>query len=314
MINLKIDNNTLLSYKKILQYKNIRNIKIETQKEKRNIDIIENITQEYLETKINNYDKKKSYNAIILTSDDKIVFCTRRKSFYYDEFLLMCKKNILNENKSKILELFSNLSLYEKKNILYYIYKKYNKDYIYVKTFINKHFDSTFIHEIINYNKYISEEEYNLYLQYINNYKNYKINNKPIKANIIINKDYKFNFNFNKKFNLLILPGGKNNKYENIKTVLNREIYEEIGLYNILNNSYIYTAHCIQNEIYDKIINKYFIDITFLLFTKIKSDQFINSFKKNEDKSEVQNLIFINIPTDITYDKLFLWVQIYLIM
>jgi hypothetical protein len=316
MTILKIDNNILLSYKKILQDQIIKDIKIETQKEIRNINIIENITQKDLESKINHHDnKKKSYNAIILTSDNKIIFCTRKKSFYYDEFLQICKKNITLNDRSKILELFSNLSLFEKKNILHYIYNKYNVKKKYIKNFILKNFGHKFVHEIINYNKqYITTSEYSLYFKYIHNYRNYKINDKPINADIVINDNCKFNFNFNKNFNLLILPGGKNNNSENIITVLNREIYEEIGLYNILNNSYIYTTYYIQNTIYDKIINKYFTDITFLIITKINSNQFTESFKNNEDKSEIQNLIFINIPSDISYDKLLLWVQIYLIM
>lgn len=315
MTILKIDNNTLSSYKKILQDQEIKEIKIETQKEIRNISIIENITQEDLESKININRNKKSYNAIILTSDNKIVFCIRKKSFYYDEFLRICKENIIVRNKSKILELFSNLSLIEKKNILNYIFNKHNIKKKYIKNFIEKKFDTNFVHEIINFNnQYISPAEYNLYFKYINNYKNYKINDTPINTNIIINDNYKTEFNFNKNINMLILPGGKNNNYENIISVLNREIYEEIGLYNILNNSYIYKTYYIKNIIYDKIINKYFTDITFLLITKISSNQFIESFKNNEDKSEIQNLVFINLPNDISYDKLLLWVQIYLII
>jgi hypothetical protein len=317
--NIHFDNNIKINTfcNKINDEQNITSIKIETNKERRDIKFVKNINLEHLKSTINNENRKCSYNAIIVTSDKKIILCARQKSFYYDIFITMCKnidKIMTYDEKKEFMKLFANLLFMEKKKILNIIYKNYEAhNSLKIKKFILKNFNNDFINEIINENDLsITHKEYNLYSEYTTKYiKDLPINDCTV-ANIILNNNYKFEIKKYSSLDLLMLPGGKNNNStENIIKILNREIYEEIGLDNILSHAHINTYY-IENVIYDKILNKTFIDNTFIIITNIHSRKFCTLFNKNV-QSEVKNLLFVNIP-NIPYDKLLFWIQMYLII
>ncbi|CCU56279.1 mRNA decapping enzyme (Cop-D9R) [Mythimna separata entomopoxvirus 'L'] len=244
---------------------------IETLSESRDIYI-----KDYNTLNINNYNKKTSFNAILITKDNMVVIAERKFSYYIDTLFAISKyKNITKDILEYFIKLFDKLT-YREKTIIFNK-KKVNKKYNSIINFIENYFNGD-----------IKER----YLNYIHNHKPRII----FKNNLRYNRD---------KF--LILPGGKKNPNENIDAVITRESHEEINIpidsnkdINILEDYYSETI------IYDKILSKTFIDVTIIAKIKYSSSQILNFFKPNH---EISNIKFIPIGKISSMIDLFYYIQ-----
>ncbi|CCU55671.1 mRNA decapping enzyme (Cop-D9R) [Choristoneura biennis entomopoxvirus] len=247
---------------------------IESPSEKRDIFI-----KNYSTLNIKNYNKKTSFNAILITSDNKVIIAERKFSYYIDTlYVISIQKNISDEILETFIKLFDKLTNREKSII--FNKKKINKKYISIINFIEN-----------NFNGNIKEK-----------YLEYSYNNKP---RIILND----NFRCRDKF--LILPGGKKNSNENINQVILRESHEEINIpLNSTNNINIIQEYYSETIIYDKILSKTFVDVTIIAKIKYSSLQILNFFKPNH---EISNIKFIPINNINSMIDLFYYIQRHLI-
>ncbi|AAG02764.1 putative NTP pyrophosphohydrolase mutT motif [Betaentomopoxvirus amoorei] len=245
---------------------------IESSSERRDI-----IIKKYDTLNIKNYNRKTSFNAILITSDNKIIIAERKFSYYMDTiYIISTYKNISDDILETFIKLFDKLTNKEKYNI--YNKKRINKKYISIINFIEVYFDGNINHK---------------YLQYLYN----------VKSRIILNN----NFRYRDKF--LILPGGKKNNNENINEVISRESHEEINIpinNQDNNNIDIMQDYYSETIIFDKILSKKFIDVTIIAKIKYSSIQILNFFKPNH---EISNIKFIPINKINSMIDIFYYVQ-----
>lgn len=228
---------------------------IESSSEKRDIFI-----KDYNTLNIKNYNRKTSFNAIMITNDNMVIIAERKFSYYMDTIYLISKYKTVTINiLETFIKLFDKLT-YREKSIIFNK-KKINKKYASIINFID-----------VNFNGNIK----NKYLEYIHNHKpRFVLNNNRCRD----------------KF--LILPGGKKNSNEDIDDVIARESHEEINIPLTSNNVIdINQDYYSETIIYDKILSKTFIDVTIIAKIKYSSAQILNFFKPNH---EISNITFIPI-------------------
>lgn len=230
---------------------------------------------------------RHSYNALLITSDNRLILCSRKFSFYasYVIYSLTKKKKYFNEKK--FLNCVKNLNIKEF-SAFYYMLDR-NK-IINLKKHVSP--------EIYEYmSNFVLDEEYNKFFDISYSF----ISNDNIIINKLVNilLDFVNNILLISNTKNVILPGGKSKSIdEKPLDILKRELFEELNLsitdVEYLNKYYkfiaidenIYPVLCMY--IHDKVLKYNYLDLTYILRTK-KTFQEINlNFKAN---NEVHKLI-----------------------
>lgn len=258
---------------------------------------------------ITKYGKKTSFNIIFITSDNMILLAERKFSYYLDAIYIITKDiKITDAILRNFLYLFTKLNIMEK----YYIIKKKNMDirYKYIIDFINTHFDGNLKSALFKMKINLHKVDLMLFNDDIpyNFIKNYEYFTKVI----IKNSKNIISSNFKKNSKTFVLPGGKKDGNETIDCLIKRETNEEVNLNLSDLNLFRYFSETI---IYDKIIYKTFLDITFISSIPYSSKDIIKLFKPNREISNIRFIPFSNFRIDITsYNILLYLIQYILIM
>lgn len=252
------------------------------------------LTQE----QINNryiYNNETSFNAFILTKDNKYLVCERQNSFYWSFLIknLNYYNTYLYTNLSSIVK---NLLLEEFLAFILFLIKN---NVIEKKFILNKKYNLKNIQKNI-----LLLEKSKINLKYIKNNCQEDLDNilnDFLEKKIII-----------KKHHNLIVPGGKQNKKDkNYLSVILREVEEEINVklnkteINILNEEFVFVNSLndfkpiyLYIKIFDKILKKYFNNICILIKTDIN---FCNiDFNSNK---EIKNIFYIKSNINKYFDK-----------
>ncbi|AKS26429.1 putative mRNA decapping enzyme [Diachasmimorpha longicaudata entomopoxvirus] len=235
----------------------------------------------FLQRKKNIY----SYNVFLITKDNKLALCKRRFSFY-----------------------------------LTYIYQKlFNRTVImpYEIKIISKCLINLPLNELLALEAYLTDQPYNHTPEILKVFtvSNFKLLNKyPLLLYMLKNKSRPANSG-------IILPGGKKKtQLEDHLRTIKRELYEETNIdltskpCYILNNS-----HSLQKidwlnpetnkplmihwSIYDKVLQKSFYNISYIIHTDFTSAEILQRFSGN---CEISNMVFKDTPSK-KYDKIGLY-------
>ncbi|BAO49507.1 putative NTP pyrophosphohydrolase mutT motif [Alphaentomopoxvirus acuprea] len=278
---------------------------LETYSERRSITI-----KHFDEFNISNYNNTNnaSFNIVFITSDNKILIAERKYSYYFDCLYSICKlNNISTSTLRNFINIFSKLNCIEKYNIINKI--NYNKRYEIILKFIKENFNDDI--KTIYMKKNINKLDTILFNNPVpldiikKSYYITKITGKQDNINIL---PYYNLSNIKKTNKTLILPGGRKKGNESLFNIIKREVKEEINIK--IEDIDISKTYYSETEIFDKIIYKTFIDITFIATLKYSSKEILNLFIPN---IEIKNISFYNLKF-INYKKLLFLVQYILIM
>lgn len=239
---------------------------------------------------------RHSYNALLITSDNRLILCDRKFSFYasYVIYSLTKKKQYFNDKK--FLSCVKHLNIKE----FSVFYHSLDKNKI---INLKKHVTP----EIYDYmSNFVLDEEYNKYFNV--SYSCIANDNIIISKLINILSDFVHNIILISNTKNVILPGGKRISVdEKPLDILKRELFEELNLsisdVEYLDKYYIfrsiddniYPVLCMY--IYDKVLKYNYLDLTYILRTKKTFKEINLNFKSNNEVNKLISTTKINFDT-----------------
>lgn len=241
------------------------------------------------------YNHNTSFNAFILTKDNKCLVCERQNSFYWS-FIINNLNHYNTYLYTNLTSIVQNLLLEEFLAFILFLikHKVIEKRFILDKKYNLKNIK----------NNIMILEKSKINLEYIKNNCQEEIDN-------IIN-DFLEKKIIIKKHHNLIVPGGKQiQKNENYLSVIIREVEEEVNLklkkseINILTEDFVFKNYIndpkpiyLYIKIFDKVLKKYFNNVCIL----IKTDIFFYNIDFNSNK-EIKNIFYIKSNINKYFNK-----------